>query len=93
MSDGEREAVEADRLIGWRTVAAMYQRLADDGIDVATNQMLADAAVTAIRQYERGTRSGEVQADPTNDAPQSPLPDHCVSRSLICQHEWRCKEA
>jgi phage baseplate assembly protein W len=69
MSDDEREAVEADRLIGWRTVAAMYQRLADDGIDVATNQMLADAAVTAIRQYEHGIRSGEVQADPTDDAP------------------------
>jgi hypothetical protein len=75
MSDGEREPVEADRLIGWRAVAAMYQRLANDGIDVATNQMLADAAVTAIRQYERGIRSDEVQADPTNDAPSIPAPD------------------
>lgn len=69
MSDGEREALEADRLIGWHAIAATYQRLADDGIDVATNQMLADAAVIAIRQYERGIRSGEVQADPTDDAP------------------------
>ena len=69
MSDGERDPVEADRLIGWRTVAAMYQRLADDGVDVATNQTLADAAITAIRQYERGIRSSEVKADPTAHAP------------------------